>query len=86
MNNLLSEKDAKAVYDILVEQLGVGREQLTDDARMVADLSADSLAIMEIILALEERFNLTIPDDRVEQVETVSDVFDLVASLLTPAK
>jgi acyl carrier protein len=80
-NNVLSEKDTKAVLDILVEQIGVREEQLTPDARM-DDLGADSLTLVEIILALEERFNLSIPDEQSERVSTVQDVFELLAELL----
>ncbi len=86
MKNLLSEPDAKAVVDILVEQLGVAADQLTDDAKLIEDLGADSLSIMEIILAVEERFGLTIPDERLEEVETVGDLCELLASLLAAVK
>ena len=82
MNNLLSENDAKAVLDILVEQLGVEREQLTPEARLQEDLSADSLTIAEITLALEEQFHLAIPDEAWERVSTVRDVFEVLAELL----
>ena len=54
-NNMLSEKDTKAVFDILVEQLGVPEEQITLDARLEEDLGGDSLTAVEITLALEER-------------------------------
>ena len=64
MNNLLSEKDTKAVLDILVEQLGVQEAQLTPDARLQEDLGADSLTIIEITITVKERFNLSIPDKK----------------------
>lgn len=82
MNNLLSEKDTKAVLDILVEQLGVQEAQLTPDARLQEDLGADSLTIMEITMAVEERFNLSIPDEEWEKVSTVGDLFEALAELL----
>ncbi len=82
MNNLLSETDTKAVLDILVEQLGVERSQLTPRARLQEDLGADSLTIAEITLALEEHFNLCIPDEEWEQVSTVSGLFEALAELL----
>jgi acyl carrier protein len=82
MNNLLSERDTKAVFDILVEQLGVQEAQLTPDARLQADLGADSLSLMEITMALEERFGFSILDEEWEKVSTVADVFETLAELL----
>jgi acyl carrier protein len=82
MNDLLSEKDAKAVLEILAAELGVAEAQLTNDARLEDDLGADSLTLVQINMALEDRFNLSIPDDRLERVQTVGDVFELLAELL----
>lgn len=84
MKSYLSESDSKAVMDILVEQLGVPMEQLTPEANLVQDLGADSLTVAEITLALEERFNLAIPDEAWERVSTVGDVFEVLADLLNP--
>jgi acyl carrier protein len=84
MNDLLSEKDAKAAIEILVQELGVDESQLTCNARLEEDLSADSLTLVEINMALEDRFNLSIPDERLERVQTVGDVFELLAELLPP--
>jgi acyl carrier protein len=82
MNDLLSETDTKAVLDILVEQLGVQGSQLTPDARIEEDLGADSLDIMEITMAVEERFNLSIPDEMAERITSVGDLFEALAELL----
>ena len=82
MNNLLSEKDTKAVLDILVAQLGVSEAQLTSDARLREDLGSDSLEDVEIVMALEERFKLTIPDEMTERISTVGDLFEALAELL----
>ena len=82
MNNLLSETDSKAALDILVEQLGVTREQLSPEARLQEDLGADSLTIVEITMALEERFHVEIPDEAWERVSTVNDAFELLAELM----
>jgi acyl carrier protein len=82
MNHLLPEKDAKAVLEILTEELGVQQSQLTTDARLKEDLGADSLSLVEINMALEDRFNLSIPDERLERVQTVGDIFELLAELL----
>ncbi|HWI59381.1 MAG TPA: acyl carrier protein, partial [Bacillota bacterium] len=70
---MLSEKDSQALLDLLVEQLGVQPDQLTPDARIQEDLGADSLTVMEITMAVEERFNLSIPDEEWEEVSTVGD-------------
>ena len=82
MNNILSDKDAQAVLDILVEQLGVQRAQLLPAAKIQEDLGADSLTVIEIAMAMEERFQLSIPDEQWETVSTVGDLFETVAKLL----
>jgi acyl carrier protein len=82
MNNILSDNDTKAVHDILVEQLGVEPAQLTLDARIQEDLCADSLDVMEIILAVEDHFHLSIPDEKAERVSTVGDLMEALADLL----
>jgi acyl carrier protein len=82
MNNILSDQDTEAVLDILVEQLGVQEAQLALDARLQEDLGADSLTLVEITLALEERFNLSIPDEEWEKVSTVGNLSEALADLL----
>jgi acyl carrier protein len=82
MNNILSDQDTRAVLDILVEQLGVQAAQLAPEARLQEDLGADSLTLVEITLALEERFNLSIPDEEWEKVSTVGTLFEALADLL----
>jgi acyl carrier protein len=84
MNDLLSEKDTKAVIEILARELGVPEAQLTRDAKLQEDLGADSLTLVEVIMALEDRFDVVIPDERSERVETVGDVFELLSELLQP--
>ncbi len=84
MNDLLPERETTAVLEILTEELGVEQSQLTADARLKEDLGADSLTLVEINMALEDRFNLSIPDERLERVETVGDIFELLADLLQP--
>ncbi len=82
MNNILSGKDTQAVLDILVEQLGVQRAQLTPDAKIQEDLGADSLTVIEIAMAMEERFHISIPDEQWETVSTVGDLLETMAKLL----
>ena len=82
MENLLSPEDNKAVIAILTRELDVQALQLKPEARIEDDLGADSLTVVEINLALEEHFNVTIPDERLERVRTVADVFELIADSL----
>ena len=86
MNTILSDKDTQAVLDILAEKLGVQRTQLIPHAKIQDDLGADSLTVIEIAMAMEERFHLSIPDDQWETVSTVGDLLETIAKLLaTPS-
>jgi len=62
------------VKDIMVEQLGVNADQATPDAKIVEDLGADSLDVVELIMGLEEEFGYEIPDQEAEKLQTVGDV------------
>ncbi len=62
------------VKEIVVEQLGIDEEMVTEEATFVDDLSADSLDIVELIMSLEEKFELEIPDEEAEKIVTVGDV------------
>jgi len=61
------------VKDIIAEQLSVDRDQVTDGATFVEDLKADSLDTVELIMALEEAFDLEIPDEVAEKMTSVAD-------------
>ncbi len=61
------------VRDIIVEELGVEREKLTNEASFMEDLGADSLDTVELVMAFEEEFNVEIPDDAAETIVTVGD-------------
>jgi len=67
--------DAK-VKEIIVEQLGVDANQVTDEASFVDDLGADSLDTVELVMALEEQFDIEIPDEDAEKISTVSDAIE----------
>lgn len=67
------------VKEIIVEQLGVSEESVSLDSTFLDDLGADSLDIVELIMALEEKFNIEIPDEEVEKAITVKDVVDYIA-------
>ena len=63
------------VVDIIANQLGVEKEIITAEAHVVDDLGADSLDVVELVMALEEAFDLEIPDDEAEKIRTVNDIF-----------
>ncbi len=62
------------VKDIIVEQLGVNADQVIPAAKFIEDLGADSLDTVELIMALEEEFDIEVPDDQSEKLLTVGDV------------
>ena len=62
------------VRNILAEQLGVDLGEVTPDARILDDLGADSLDVVELVMSLEEAFDIEIPDEDVEELRTVADV------------
>ena len=64
------------VKEIIVEQLGVDANQVTDEASFVDDLGADSLDTVELVMALEEQFDIEIPDEDAEKISTVSDAIE----------
>jgi acyl carrier protein len=66
------------VKEIIVEQLGVDAEEVTPTASFVDDLGADSLDIVELLMALEEEFDLDIPDEDAEKISTVSTAVDYI--------
>jgi acyl carrier protein len=66
------------VKDIIVEQLGVKPDQVTPEAKFVEDLGADSLDIVELIMALEEEFGIEVPDEQAEKLLNVGDVIKYV--------
>lgn len=62
------------IKDIIVEQLGVDPEKVKPEASFIDDLGADSLDIVELVMAMEEEFDLEIPDEDAEKLKTVNDV------------
>ncbi len=62
------------IKDIIVEQLGVTPEKVKLEAKFIEDLGADSLDIVELVMAMEEEFDLEIPDEDAEKLKTVNDV------------
>lgn len=66
------------VKEIVVEQLGVDESEVTMEASFIDDLGADSLDIVELIMALEEEFDLEIPDKEAEKIATVGDAVEYI--------
>jgi acyl carrier protein len=71
----------KKVVEIIANQLGVDREMITPEANVVDDLGADSLDVVELVMALEEAFSLEIPDEDAEKIRTVKDIFDYLGKV-----
>ena len=66
------------VKDIIAEQLGVNPEQVTPQASFIEDLGADSLDIVELVMAFEEEFSVEVPDEDAEKLQTVGDVIKYI--------
>ena len=66
------------VKEIIVEQLGVEAGQVTENAKFVEDLGADSLDTVELVMALEEEFSIEIPDEDAEKIATVTDAINYI--------
>ncbi len=69
------------IKKIVVEQLGVDEDEVTMEASFIDDLGADSLDIVELIMALEEEFEIEIPDAAAEKITTVGDAVEYVKSI-----
>ena len=77
----MSDKSiADRVKDIIVDQLGVSAEQVTPEAKFVEDLGADSLDTVELVMAFEEEFDIEVPDDEAEKLQSVGDVITYINS------
>jgi len=66
------------VIDIVAEQLGVDKEKITAETSFVNDLGADSLDTVELVMELEEEFDITIPDDAAEKIQTVGQAVQYI--------
>lgn len=73
------------IVDIVIDQLGVKKEEVKPNARFVEDLGADSLDTVELVMALEEEFGIEIPDEDAEKAKTVGDVVNYIDTKLKGA-
>jgi acyl carrier protein len=73
-----AEEITERLKSIVVEQLGVSKEEVTNVASFIEDLGADSLDIVELIMALEEEYGIEIPDEDAEKMQTFNDVLTYI--------
>lgn len=66
------------VKDVIVDQLNVDEADVTEEASFIDDLGADSLDIVELVMALEEQFGIAIPDEEAESIKTVGDAVSYI--------
>jgi acyl carrier protein len=66
------------VAEIIAEQLGVSKEEVVPEASFIDDLGADSLDIVELVMAMEEEFDIEIPDEDAEKIQTIGDAIAYV--------
>ncbi|MCD2136638.1 MULTISPECIES: acyl carrier protein [Salinicoccus] len=69
------------VKDIIVDKLGIDEDKVTKDASFKDDLGADSLDIAELVMELEDEFEMEIPDEEAEKIQTVGDALDYIDKL-----
>ncbi|HEY3318275.1 MAG TPA: acyl carrier protein [Coriobacteriia bacterium] len=67
------------VRDVIVDQLNVDETEVTEEASFIDDLGADSLDIVELVMALEEQFGVSIPDEEAENIKTVGDAVTYIS-------
>lgn len=70
------------VTDLIVEQLGVSRDEVVSKASFVDDLGADSLDIVELVMSIEENFDIEIPDEDAEKLQTIGDAISYLKERL----
>ena len=66
------------IRDIIVEQLGVDEEEVKAEASITEDLGADSLDVVDLVMSIEESFDVEVPDDEVENIKTVGDIVKFI--------
>jgi acyl carrier protein len=71
-------KTEERVIEIVCENLGVNKEQVTRNTSFIEDVGADSLDIVELVMELEEEFEITIPDEQAEKIKTVGEAIDYI--------
>lgn len=72
------EQIRQRVIDIVCEHLAVNKDQVTDNTSFIEDIGADSLDIVELVMELEEEFDIQIPDDQAEKIKTVGEAVEYI--------
>jgi acyl carrier protein len=72
------EKVESRLKEIIAEQLGISEDEIVPEASFIEDLGADSLDIVELIMALEEEFDIQISDEEAEKIQTVQDAINFI--------
>jgi acyl carrier protein len=75
----MNETIESQVKQVIANQLQVNLNDISNDSSFIEDLGADSLDIVELVMAMEEHFNLEIPDDEAERIQTVQDAVNYIA-------
>ena len=78
---MTNEELFNSIKQMIVDQLGVDEDTITEDSSFVDDLNADSLDMVELVMAMEQEFDIEIPDDVAEKVTTVKDAIDYILGL-----
>ena len=81
---LKPEPHRVAVKSLIADQLGVGEDEIKPESSFIDDLGADSLDIVELVMAMEEEFEVEIPDDEAENIKTVSDAINYIKNHKKP--
>ena len=74
----MSDNVKEKVKKIVADHLGVEESKVTDEASFIDDLGADSLDTVELVMAFEEEFEIEIPDDAAEKIQTIKDAIDFI--------
>lgn len=77
---MANDEVVQKVQDIIAESLGVNRTEVVSSASFITDLNADSLDIVELVMAIEKEFDIEIPDDEAEKIRTVQDAIDYIVA------
>ena len=79
----MAENIEEKVIDIVSEQMGVDKSEITRETSFVNDLNADSLDTVELVMEFEDQFDLSIPDDEAEKIQTVGQAIDYISEHLS---
>ena len=80
------EEIEQKVIDIVAEQMGVDKAEITRDTSFINDLNADSLDTVELVMEFEDEFEMSIPDEEAEKIQTVGQAIDYIKSVAQKAK